>query len=210
MVSACVVTAAIWHPAWPVRQSIQDPLVRRVLTGIAMACTAVCIIYSAWGKRSGAHFNPSVTLTFFRLGKVKPWDALFCARAVYGTRTRRACGRTTVRCHHQTFGRPGGRLAPFGRAQRHPLRETIRVQDHATLPRVSATKLDSQSRALHLTYRLIREVKQNSFLGDKPYELHRSCQYPLSRESAGRTTSTPRSIRCKLLLMGHLRAKDWD
>jgi hypothetical protein len=51
-------------------------------------------------------------------------------------------------------------------------------------------------------------VKQNSFLGDKPYELHQSCQYPLSRESAGRTTSTPRSIRCKLLLIGHLRAKD--
>ena len=83
MVSACVVTAAIWHPAWPVRQSIQDPLVRRVLTGIAMACTAVCIIYSAWGKRSGAHFNPSVTLTFFRPGRVKPWDALFYVRAQF-------------------------------------------------------------------------------------------------------------------------------
>jgi len=211
MVSACVVTAAIWHPAWPVRQSIQDPLVRRVLAGIAMACTAVCIIYSAWGKRSSAYFNPSVTLTFFRLGKVKPWDALFCMRAqftggVLGVRVAAQLLGATIK--HS--GRPGGRLAPFGRAQRHPLRETIRVQDHATLPRVSATKLDSQSRALHLTYRLIREVKQNSFLGDKPYELHRSCQYPLSRESAGGTTSTPRSIRCKLLLMGHLRAKDWD
>src|SRR5207247_1949376 len=28
-------------------------------------------------KRSGAHFNPAVTLTFWRLGKVKNWDAFF-------------------------------------------------------------------------------------------------------------------------------------
>ena len=33
--------------------------------------------YSLWGKHSGAHFNPSTTLTFFRLGKIRPADALF-------------------------------------------------------------------------------------------------------------------------------------
>ena len=83
MVSACVFTAIIWHPASPIRQSIQDPLLRRVLTGIAMALTAICIIYSPWGNRSGAHFNPSVTLTFFRLGKIEPWDALFYVLAQF-------------------------------------------------------------------------------------------------------------------------------
>ena len=83
MVSACVFTAIIWHPASPIRQSIQNPLLRRVLTGIAMALTAICIIYSPWGKRSGAHFNPSVTLTFFRLGKIEPWDALFYVLAQF-------------------------------------------------------------------------------------------------------------------------------
>ena len=83
MVSACVFTAIIWHPASPVRQSIQDPLLRRMLTGIAMALTAICIIYSPWGKRSGAHFNPSVTLTFFRLGKIAPWDAFFYVLGQY-------------------------------------------------------------------------------------------------------------------------------
>ncbi len=35
------------------------------------------IIYSSWGKQSGAHINPSITLTFWRLGKVEPWDAVF-------------------------------------------------------------------------------------------------------------------------------------
>ena len=50
---------------------------RRMLTGIAMGGTAIALVFSPLGKRSGAHFNPAVTLTFWRLGKVKNWDALF-------------------------------------------------------------------------------------------------------------------------------------
>ena len=45
--------------------------------GLAMGSTAICIIYSPWGKQSGGHINPSTTITFFRLGKVAPWDTLF-------------------------------------------------------------------------------------------------------------------------------------
>ena len=41
-----------------------------------MGLTAMGLIYSPWGKRSGAHMNPSVTLTFWRLGKITPDDAL--------------------------------------------------------------------------------------------------------------------------------------
>jgi aquaporin Z len=77
MVSAVVFTAILEHPSSPVRQAIADPFLRRMLIGMAMGFTAICIIYSPWGKQSGAHINPSVTLTFFRLGKVKPWDAFF-------------------------------------------------------------------------------------------------------------------------------------
>ncbi len=77
MVSACIFTVILEHSASPVRQWIGDTFLRRMLIGIAMGLTAVCIIYSPWGKQSGAHINPSVTLTFFRLGKVKSWDAFF-------------------------------------------------------------------------------------------------------------------------------------
>jgi aquaporin Z len=51
--------------------------------GAAMGGTAVAIIYSPWGKRSGAHINPATTLAFFRLGKVKPADAFFYVAAQF-------------------------------------------------------------------------------------------------------------------------------
>ena len=42
-----------------------------------MGLTAVVLIYSPAGKRSGAHMNPAITLGFLRLAKIQPWDALF-------------------------------------------------------------------------------------------------------------------------------------
>src|SRR5213595_3307138 len=77
MVSASLFTMLLWHPSSPVLNLIPDPFVRRMLTGIAMGGTAIALVFSPLGKRSGAHFNPAVTLTFWRLGKVKNWDAFF-------------------------------------------------------------------------------------------------------------------------------------
>ena len=77
MISACAFGVLLGHPASPVRQQLVSPFTRSLLGGLAMGATAVAIIYSPWGRRSGAHFNPGVTLTFLRLGKVKPWDATF-------------------------------------------------------------------------------------------------------------------------------------
>jgi aquaporin Z len=77
MISACVFTAFLEYPGSPAHRALPSPLLRRAFVGIAMGATAVALVYSPWGKRSGAHFNPAVTLTFYRLGKVERWDALF-------------------------------------------------------------------------------------------------------------------------------------
>src|ERR687885_45829 len=81
MVAAGVVTTLVESPDWPVWQAVQDPLLRRAVIGLAMGLTAVALIHSPWGQRSGAHLNPAVTLVFWRLGKVATWDAVFYAAA---------------------------------------------------------------------------------------------------------------------------------
>ena len=77
MFSACSVVVLLEYPGSPVHQFLPNSVSRRVLTGMAMGLTAICIVYSPWGKQSGAHFNPSFTLTFFRLGKIHATDAFF-------------------------------------------------------------------------------------------------------------------------------------
>lgn len=72
---ACAVATLIGHPASIVRQSISSGVARRALMGLVMGATAIAIVISRWGKRSGGHFDPAITLTFYRLGKVEFWDA---------------------------------------------------------------------------------------------------------------------------------------
>jgi len=81
MVMATLATAIFELPTSPIHQAIGDPLFRRFLIGVAMGLTAIAIIYSPWGKRSGAHINPAVTLTFWRLKKIRTIDAIFYACA---------------------------------------------------------------------------------------------------------------------------------
>jgi len=77
MVAAGIAVTLLEYPQSPLHTAIPSTWVRRTLVGVAMGLTAMVIIYSPWGKRSGAHINPAVTLTFFRLNKIRPWDAAF-------------------------------------------------------------------------------------------------------------------------------------
>ncbi|HEY9626442.1 MAG TPA: aquaporin [Coleofasciculaceae cyanobacterium] len=77
MVSAGMFTCLFEYPGSPVHQAIPNADLRRLLIGIAMGVTASSLIYSPWGKQSGAHLNPAVTLTFYRLGKIDRQDAIF-------------------------------------------------------------------------------------------------------------------------------------
>ena len=76
MLSACLFVALLEHPSSPVRQAVPNAVLRRLLMGLAMGSTAAAIVFSPLGKRSGAHFNPAVTLSFWRLRKVETPDAL--------------------------------------------------------------------------------------------------------------------------------------
>ncbi len=75
MASAALVTTLVEYPQSPIRILIDDATVRRALIGLAMGLTAMGLIYSPWGKQSGAHLNPSVTLAFLRMGKIRAVDA---------------------------------------------------------------------------------------------------------------------------------------
>lgn len=77
MISACVFGALLEHPNSLLRQMIPEAFTRRLLMGVAMGLTSIAIVYSPWGKRSGAHLNPALTATFFRLGKIQKADAIF-------------------------------------------------------------------------------------------------------------------------------------
>jgi aquaporin Z len=75
MLSAAGFATLIHHPSSPVRQHVADPALRRLLMGAAMGVTAMALIYSPIGARSGAHLNPATTVTFYRLGRVRRADA---------------------------------------------------------------------------------------------------------------------------------------
>lgn len=76
MLSACLFATLLFYPEWPVAQLMPEQFPRRVIMGVAMGSTAVALNYSPWGKQSGAHYNPAVTLAFARLGKISPFDAV--------------------------------------------------------------------------------------------------------------------------------------
>jgi len=78
MMSAAGFAVALQHPASPIAAVAAriSPAMARLLMGVAMGLTAIAIIYSPLGRRSGAHMNPALTLTFLRLRKIAPIDAV--------------------------------------------------------------------------------------------------------------------------------------
>ena len=83
MVSASLFTLWFEQPGSALNRAIVNSDVRRGLIGLAMGMTAILLIYSPWGKRSGAHMNPAVTVAFLSLGRIEPWDALFYVLAQF-------------------------------------------------------------------------------------------------------------------------------
>ncbi len=77
--------------------------------------TIAGIVLTPWGKQSGGHLNPAITITFYRLGKVAFWDAI-----VYGAAQFAGANAGVAIATFLLLGSPG-----------HP-----RVRYAATLPGV--------------------------------------------------------------------------
>ncbi len=60
MLAACTFATLLEHPASPVRQAISDPILRRLLMGLAMGLTAISLIYSPWENRIMGEINQAV------------------------------------------------------------------------------------------------------------------------------------------------------
>lgn len=76
MLSACIFGVLLTYPGSAVAEAIDSTLLRRTVGGVAMGLTAIGIIRSPLGQRSGAHLNPAVTTAFWLVGKVRTVDAL--------------------------------------------------------------------------------------------------------------------------------------
>lgn len=71
-----IFVVALQHPAYPAHEIIVVPWMRRATMGVLMGIVVALLCVSPWGKRSGAHFNPAVTLAFWSIDKTKTIDAI--------------------------------------------------------------------------------------------------------------------------------------
>lgn len=76
MLFASSFTMLLFHPDSPVGRAIQEPSTKYFILAFAMFPVILFgIVTAPWGKRTGAHINPAVTLAFWRLGKMEAFDA---------------------------------------------------------------------------------------------------------------------------------------
>ena len=77
MFGICLFATSLYSSASPLAAVALPELARPFLMGAAVAFTTFLIIRSPFGRRTGAHFNPAITVAYFFLGCVHRWDALF-------------------------------------------------------------------------------------------------------------------------------------
>lgn len=118
----CIFANLLLSPTSPVRRFLGNTAELRALMGMAVGATVVAILISPWGKQSGGHFNPAITLAFYRLGKMRLPDALIYVVAqflgavggVWIAKYLLPVGRTAIRYAVTTPGTGGSAVAFVG------------------------------------------------------------------------------------------------
>jgi aquaporin Z len=77
MLCICLFGAVLYSNASPLIRFALSRSEDAAIMGACVAATTWAIIRSPFGRRTGAHFNPAITLTYFCLGRIHRWDA-FC------------------------------------------------------------------------------------------------------------------------------------
>jgi aquaporin Z len=83
MLCTCIWGTLTYSDESPLRSLSLSAVFNSILMGTAVAATTFIIIRSPFGRRSGAHMNPSVTLTFLWLGRIHRWDAAWYVAAQF-------------------------------------------------------------------------------------------------------------------------------
>lgn len=104
----CVFATLFQHPVSPIRHLLPNDILRRACFGISVGATIVAIVLTPWGKQSGGHLNPAMTFTFYRLGKVEFWDAIFYGVAQFAGATAGVVIATSV-----LHGAPGNPMIRY-------------------------------------------------------------------------------------------------
>jgi aquaporin Z len=77
-------TVLFHHPSSAVARAMGPrEWVQRIGVGLVVGGLVAAMANSPWGKRSGAHFNPAVTLGFWQLGHIRTADALWYVLAQF-------------------------------------------------------------------------------------------------------------------------------
>jgi aquaporin Z len=76
MLSTCIFGTLLYSNGSPLNHLALSRGVRPLLMGMAIAMATFLIIRSPFGRRSGAHMNPAVTLAFLWLRRIHRWDAI--------------------------------------------------------------------------------------------------------------------------------------
>jgi aquaporin Z len=76
LLNICLAGTLLYSPASPSAGWSVGNTARESLMGFSVALSAFFLIRSPLGRRSGAHFNPAVTLSYLYLRKINRWDAL--------------------------------------------------------------------------------------------------------------------------------------